>query len=115
MAGPASSWNPADPDPQPEGRVAEQIYVTHCLKEDSVHGKAGFSVRASSTNDQTLLRVALDYPMYELPVTMWSRSPQPDQAPRRLPLVAAPGNRVALVHSSYLTHDTIHREGSFLS
>ena len=36
---------------------AEQILVMHCLKEDSVLGAEGFSVRAASTPDRNLLRV----------------------------------------------------------
>ena len=99
-------------------RVADQLCVTHCLKEDSFLNRAGFSIRASSTDDPVLIKFALDYPAYELPVDMWSRSPQPYQTPRRLALVRLPNDpshRSALVHSSYLTHDTMNRAGNFLT
>src|SRR5262245_49877516 len=95
--------------------VVEQIYITHCTQSDSFRNQAGFSIRASSTRDAELLKFAFDYPSYELPIDMWGTHPRPEQAPRRLALIAAPGNRVALIHTSYVMQDTRGRPGSYFT
>src|SRR5262249_38390115 len=95
---------------------AEQILVTHCVKEDSVFGAEGFSVRAASTKDRNLLNWALSLEHYELPSDMPSGTVIVSQTPRRLALkTQAPGGRMALVHSAYLPEDTCHRPHSFIS
>ena len=52
----------------------EQLYVMHCLKEDSVLGQEGFSVRAASpgASDPAILEWALRLDYYELPLDMKS-------------------------------------------
>jgi hypothetical protein len=94
---------------------ADQIYVTHCTQEDSYRNQAGFNIRASSTDDAELLKFAFDYSGYELPLDMWRPNPLPRQAPRRLALVAAPGGRMALIHTAYVQQDTRGRPGSYFS
>jgi GTPase-associated protein 1, N-terminal domain type 2 len=86
--------------------VADQILVTHCLKEDSVLGQGGFSVRAASTSGASLLTWARQLDPYELPVEMQRGLVRISETPRRLALVPAPGNRMALVHTAYLPGDT---------
>src|SRR4051812_14681386 len=87
--------------------VGEQFLVSHCLKKDSVVGQGGFSIRAASTTDRTLLNwVQRQFAHYELPVTMQRGRVTISQTPRRLALVPAPGGRTALVHSSYLSGDS---------
>ena len=82
----------------------EQLLVMHCLKEDSVLGREGFSVRAASpgATDQATFDWALRLESYELPLDMKSGPLLPNQAPRRLALVPGPPGRVALVHTAYL-------------
>ena len=96
-------------------RVAEQIYVTHCLREDSLLGREGFSARAASSSDTNLLHWALALDAYELPFDMKSGSLLLSQTPRRLAMVPAPGDRVGLVHSAYLAEDTRGRPHSYMS
>jgi WD40 repeat protein len=87
--------------------LADQILLTHCLKEDSALGRGGFSVRAASTSDSTLLNWAIrQLESYELPVDMQSGSVEIRKTPRRLALLPAPGNRTALIHSAYLRGDS---------
>ncbi len=95
----------------------EQLYVMHCLKEDSVLGQEGFSVRAASpgANDAAILEWALRLDYYELPLDMKSGALLVNQAPRRLARVPGPPGRVALVHTTYLPQDTVGRSHSFLS
>lgn len=95
--------------------MADQIFVTDCLPSDSVKSEAGFSIRATSTQDPDLLKFALDYPAYELPLDMWSSDPSPVQSPRRLAFVPAPRNTRALVHSTYVGEDTGGRKGNFFT
>ncbi len=94
---------------------AEQLYVTHCTRADSVGGQEGFGVRAGSTSDPALLRFAQELPAYELPLEMWSLNPTARQAPRRLARAELPDGRVALAHSAYLPRDTRGREGSYFT
>lgn len=49
-------------------RARRQFYVTHCAKSDSVLGNPGWSVRAAPAPDDPLIRQALGYPPYELPM-----------------------------------------------
>jgi GTPase-associated protein 1, N-terminal domain type 2 len=87
--------------------VADQILLTHCSREDAVLGQGGFGVRAASTSDPELLKWALrDLCRYELPFDMQRGRVMISQTPRQLALVPAPGNRMALVHSSYLPGDS---------
>ncbi len=95
----------------------EQLYVMHCLKEDSVLGQEGFSVRAASpgATDPAIFEWALKLDYYELPLDMKSGALLVNQAPRRLARVPGPPGRVALVHTAYLPQDTVGRSHSFLS
>jgi hypothetical protein len=103
--------------PAPLGPVssAEQLYVTHCTRQDSVLGQEGFGVRAASSADPALLRFALELPAHELPAEMWSQRPTAAQAPRRLARIALTDGRVALVHSTYLPFDTHGRDGNYFT
>jgi hypothetical protein len=94
---------------------AEQVYVTHCLPADSVSGRPGFEVRATSVSDPLLLQFALEQPAYELPLDLRRPGLTAAEAPCRLALVAAPGGRVALVHTVYVPEDTCGRKNSFFS
>jgi hypothetical protein len=96
-------------------RTAQQIYVTHCTQADSIRHQPGFGLRAASTDDPALLKFALDFPSYELPLDMWGTNPLPQDAPRRLALTAAPGNRLALVHTAFVQYDTRGRPGSYFT
>ena len=89
----------------------------HCLKEDSVLGREGFSVRAASpgASDPSTLDWALKLDTYELPLDMKSGPLLANQAPRRLARVPGPPGRVALVHTAYLPEDTVGRSHSFIS
>jgi hypothetical protein len=98
-----------------EAAVVHQVYLTHCVQTDSFRNEAGFSVRATSTNEPELLRFATDYPGLELPIDMWGTDPSPEKTPRRLALVQAPGGRSALIHSSYLRLDTRGRPGNYFT
>ena len=95
--------------------AAEQILVMHCLREDSLLGREGFSVRAASNRESPLLEWALAIDHYELPLDLKSRTLLLNQTPRRLALVPTSDGRVALVHSAYLAEDTCHRPHSFVS
>ena len=95
----------------------EQLYVMHCLKEDSVLGQEGFSVRAASSgaSESAIFEWALKLDYYELPLDMKSGALLVNQAPRRLARVPGPAGRVALVHTAYLPQDTVGRSHSFIS
>ncbi|HEV3166675.1 MAG TPA: hypothetical protein VGZ22_21800, partial [Isosphaeraceae bacterium] len=96
-------------------RLAAQLYVTHCLKTDSVEGQAGLSIRATSIHDPAFYKYALDFPSYKIPLDMVAALPTPLQAPRRLALVPTLGGKLALVQSSYVQKDTLGRGGNFFS
>lgn len=95
--------------------AAEQLVVTHCLKEDSVLGRAGYSVRATSTQDVETLEWALRLEPYELPLDVKNGAVLLSQTPRRLARVPALDGKAALFQSSYLPEDTIGRVHSFIS
>ncbi|HKI34530.1 MAG TPA: magnesium transporter [Gemmataceae bacterium] len=90
----------------------DQLYVTHCLYDEGLAREAGFGVRASSTRDPLLLRFALEYPPYELPVGLGGDE---TAAPRRLALVRVPGGRSALIHSVVRPGDERGRANNFFS
>lgn len=94
---------------------AEQIFVTFCEQGDSVRNQPGYQVRAASTSDAELLKFALDNSAYELPLDLWGTQLTTRQAPRRLALAVAPGNRLALIHTAYLPQDTCGRSGSYFT
>jgi hypothetical protein len=94
---------------------AEQLYVTHCLRGDSVLGQEGFGVRASSSTDPVVLQFALGLPDHVLPSTAEGPALSPGQAPRRLARIEMPDGRIALIHSVYLGHDTRGRTGSYFT
>src|SRR5262249_7086524 len=94
---------------------AEQLYVTHCARGDSVQGQEGFGPRACWSAARALLRLARELPAHELPVGMWSQNVTAAQAPRRLARMELPDGRVALVHSSYLPLDTRGRDGNYFT
>ena len=80
----------------------EQLFVMHCLKEDSVLGQEGFSVRAASpgASDPAIFEWALKLDYYELPLDMKTGSLLVNQAPRRLARVPGPaGPRRSGPHS----------------
>ena len=114
MANLNSSTAAGEPSP---AMPIEQLLVMHCLKEDSVLGREGFSVRAASpgATDPATLDWALRLDSYELPLDMKSGMLLSNQAPRRLALVPGPSGRVALVHTAYLPEDTVGRSHSFIS
>lgn len=93
-----------------------QFYITHCARSDSVLNTVGFSVRAASTgsNDPMLVKLAMEYPAYELPMEMWAKKPDRSLAPRRLARVKTPQG-VMVVHTSYLEKDTMNRDRSYFS
>ncbi len=95
---------------------AHQFYITHCARSDSVLHTVGFSVRAASTgsNDPELLKLAMEYPAYELPMEMWAKKPKRSMAPRRLARIETPRG-VMMVHTSYLEKDTMNRDRSYFS
>ncbi len=105
-----------DRSPTAAGPI-EQLVVTHCLKEDSVLGQEGFSVRAASpgARDPAIMEWALKLDYYELPLDMKTGALLVNQAPRRLARVPGPAGRVALVHTAYLPQDTVGRSHSFIS
>jgi hypothetical protein len=87
--------------------VADQLLLTHCPREVALLGQGGFGIRAASTSDLELLKWAFrEISPYELPFDMQRARVMISQTPRRLALIPAPGNRVALVHSSYLPGDS---------
>jgi hypothetical protein len=93
----------------------DQLYVTYCDQGDSVRNQPGFHVRASSTSDLEVLKFAFDYPGYELPIDMWGKNPSPEDAPRRLARVRAPGHRTALLHSTYVPESGRSRAGNYFT
>jgi hypothetical protein len=103
--------------PQPSSRAVpnaiHQICITHCLHDEGVYRQAGFTVRACSTLDPLLIRFALEYPLYEVPIRM--SSDEVAAAPRRLALVRIPGGQSALIHSVYAPEDSRGRANNFFS
>jgi hypothetical protein len=95
--------------------MADQVYVTHCLQNDSLKNQTGFGVRAASTEDPELLKFAVEFPAYQLPMDMWANEPSPAKTPRRLALVSGPRNTLALIHSAYVGEDTMGRSGNFFT
>jgi hypothetical protein len=95
--------------------VRDQFYVTHCTTADSVLNSPGYSVRAASTDNPRLLRRALDYPPYELPLAMWGERPPASHAPRRLARTGDPAGGIWVVHTVYLEKDTMNRDRSYFS
>ena len=96
------------------GTGPQQFYVTHCARNDSVFNTVGFSVRASSSTDPSLLKTAMEYPAYELPMDLWSKKPSRSDAPRRLARVKVPGGTM-VVHTGYLEKDTMNRDRSYFT
>jgi hypothetical protein len=90
-----------------------QAYITHCLFDEGVYQQAGFTVRASSTRDPLLLRLAQEYPAYESPPGLTFRDGSPPVL-RRLALVHLPNGRKALIHSVPLP-DRHGRANNFFS
>ena len=71
------------------GAGPHQFYITHCIRTDSVLNTVGFSVRAASSKEPTLLRTAMEYPAYELPMELWGRKPgRADASPASRPPTA---------------------------
>lgn len=99
----------------PGTHSAQQFYVTHCVKTDSVLSNPGWSVRAASTADLTLARQSLEYPPYELPMDMWSGLPSRNEAPRRLARIPAAGEGMWVVNTSYLEKDTMGRDRAYFT
>jgi hypothetical protein len=98
------------------GAAGEQFYVTHCVTADSVMNSPGYSVRATSaTEDADALRLALEYPPYELPLELWRDKPNRSMAPRRLSRTPHPDGGFWVVHSVYLEKDTMNRDRSYFS
>ena len=114
MASMNASTGPDGPSP---ARPIEQLLVMHCLKEDSVLGREGFSVRAASpgAGDRATLDWAMRLDAYELPLDMKSGTLLTNQAPRRLSLIPGPTGQWALIHTAYLPEDTVGRSHSFIS
>src|SRR5262245_47591197 len=83
---------------------------------DSVLNNPGYTVRAASPGDSSLLETAFHYPPYELPIEMWKDLPPVDLTPRRLARTehGSRGN-VWVVHSTYLAKDTVGRDRSYFS
>jgi hypothetical protein len=96
--------------------AGDQFYVTHCTTADSVMNAPGYSVRAASAaGDPDVLKRALEYPPYELPLDMWREKPPKANTPRRLARTKHPGGGVWVVHSVYLEKDTMNRDRSYFS
>ncbi len=96
--------------------TGEQFYVTHCVTADSVMNAPGYSVRAASIMDDTeVLRLALEYPPYELPLELWREKPSKATAPRRLARTQHPHGGIWVVHSVFLEKDTMNRDRSYFS
>jgi hypothetical protein len=92
--------------------LLQQMCITHCLREEGLYRQAGFTIRATSTLDPLLLRYALEYPSYELPVGM--AGDKLSATPRRLALVRIPGGHSALIHSVHVP-DERGRANNFFS
>lgn len=98
------------------GAIGDQFYVTHCVTADSVMNSPGYSVRASSAIGKAdALRLALEYPPYELPIELWRDKPSKAMAPRRLARTPHDHDGVWVVHSVYLEKDTMNRDRSYFS
>ena len=95
--------------------VGDQFYVTHCTTADSVLNAPGYSVRASTTLDPFMLKRALEYPPYQLPLEMWKDKPTTLHAPRRLSRTRDPGGSIWVVNTVHLAKDTIGRDRSYFS
>ncbi|MCE9567327.1 MAG: VWA domain-containing protein, partial [Planctomycetes bacterium] len=93
----------------------DQFYVTHCTSADSVLNAPGYSVRASTTLDPFLLKRALEYPPYELPLEMWKEKPAAIRAPRRLARTRDPSGFVWVVNTAHRPKDTVGRDRSYFS
>ncbi len=94
----------------------DQFYVTHCTTADSVLNAPGYSVRATSNPaDTDSLRLALEYPTYELPIEMWKDRPTKALAPRRLARTEHPESGLWVAHCVYLEKDTMGRDRSYFS
>ncbi len=95
----------------------QQFYVTHCTTSDSVLNSPGYSVRAASAvDDPGVIRRALEYPPYEIPLEMWKqRSPTFQQAPRRLACTQDIAGGVWVVQSVFCAKDTMGRDRSYFS
>ena len=84
----------AGPGQAATAATGEQFYVTHCVSADSVMNSPGYSVRAASdANNAGMLRLALEYPPYELPFELWRDKPTKALAPRRLTPHPPPARR----------------------
>jgi hypothetical protein len=94
---------------------SQQICITHCLYEEGLYRQAGFGVRACSTRDPLLLRFALEYPPFELPLDMQGGVWPSRATPRRLALVRIPGGKSALIHSVLLPEEERGRANNFFS
>lgn|GEM_PF-155126 len=97
------------------GTTGDQFYVTHCLAMDSVLKNPGYAVRAASSEKRDKLNAALQYPPYELPLEMWKDLPAVADTPCRLARTEYPKGGVWVVHSAYLTKDTVGRDRSYFS
>lgn len=96
--------------------TGDQFFVTHCATADSVLGSPGYSIRAASvprTADD--IRLALEYPTYELPLEMWPHKPAKANTPRRLARTKHPESGVWIAHSVYLEKDTMNRDRSYFT
>lgn len=93
----------------------EQIYVTYCDQSDSLRKQPGFHVRASSTADMDLLKLASEYLGYELPLDLWGTDVKPECAPRRLARLQGPGGRPVLLHSAHLPAKAGGRGGNYFT
>ncbi len=76
----------------------------------------GYSVRAASAVDSPdVLKRALEYPPYEIPLDMWREKPTKPQTPRRLARTKNPAGGVWVVHSVFLDKDTMNRDRSYFT
>ncbi|MBA4186791.1 MAG: hypothetical protein C0467_02110 [Planctomycetaceae bacterium] len=101
---------------QPAAATGDQFYVTHCTTADSVMNSPGYSVRAASAVDNPdVLKRALEYPPYEIPLDMWREKPTKPQTPRRLARTKNPAGGVWVAHSVYLDKDTMNRDRSYFT
>ncbi len=99
---------------QSAGAEGRQFYVTHCTTADSVLNNPGYTVRAASPGDRSLLETAFHYPPYELPIEMWKERPSSEHTPRRLARTED-DHGVWIAHSAYLAKDTAGRDRSYFS